>query len=175
MGKTTIIDALKQQEEFQGFVFKPSPTRELHAQGFSINESGTDVTQMYIMAKHYEYSRLKGNVILDRCALDGLAYTSVVLKSHHDPDFKNALGTLGRKCFEKYDVIFYVRPELELESDGTRTVDPVFFNKIVASFEYWLDAIKFYKKRVPVVELHGDVSQRVNQIHMTLKDRGSNI
>lgn len=175
MGKTTIVDALRERTEFKDFTFCESPTRSLAAQGLSINEVGTEVTQMYIMAKHYENSKIHGNVVLDRCALDGLAYTSVVLSGFNDPDFKNALGVFGRRCFEAYDLIFYVRPELELVSDGTRTVDPEFFNKIVDSFKYWIDAIKFYKHAPAVVELHGSVDQRVQQILNTLKFANLNI
>ena len=172
MGKTTVVEALRARNEFKHFKFKPSPSRELGAQGFTINELGTEVTQMYIMAKHYEYSRLDGDVILDRCALDGLVYTSVILEGFQDVDFKNALGTLGRKCFERYNIIFYVRPELELKDDGVRTVDPVFFNKIVDRFKYWTDAIKFYRNPVPVVELFGSVENRVEQVMHALETRG---
>ena len=169
-GKTTLVNALQQREEFKDFVFKSGLTRDLHKLGIPINELGTDVTQLYVMCKHYEYSKSAGDVVLDRCALDGLAYTNVVLEDHDDSDFKHALGIIARKCFKAYDIIFYVRPELELEDDGTRTVDKKFFDRVVKSFEYWLDVIKTYRDPVRVVELHGSVEQRVEQVIEALKN-----
>lgn len=168
-GKSTLVEALKQREEFKSFTFKPSPTRDLQKMGIPINQVGTDVTQMYIMCKHYEYACTSGDVILDRCALDGLAYTNVILKKYDDNDFKHALGIIARKCINLYDIIFYVRPELKLVDDGTRAVDVDFFDEVNESFTYWLDAIKFYKTPVPVVELHGSVENRVWQVVDALK------
>ena len=167
-GKTTIINALKEHEAFKNFVFKTGLTRDLQKAGLNINEAGNDVTQLFVMAKHYEYSKIEGDVVLDRCALDGFAYSSIILKDFEDRAFLDTLGTIGRRCFHNYDYIFYVRPELKLEDDGVRTVDPVFFENIKQSFNYWLNAIKTFKTPVPVVEVYGSVEQRVNQIITTL-------
>lgn len=163
-GKTTLINALKQREEFKNFEFKSGLTRDLHKMGIPINEAGTDTTQLFVMAKHYEYSQLTGDVFLDRCALDGLAYSQVVLKDHTDTDFLNALGYIGRKCFNHYDLIIYVKPELELEDDGIRTTDKQFHKQIVESFEKWLEIIKTFRTPVTVVEVFGSVEQRVDQV-----------
>lgn len=163
-GKTTLINALQQREEFKAFQFKSGLTRDLHKMGIPINEAGNDTTQLYVMAKHYEYSQLTGDVFLDRCALDGLAYSQVVLQDHTDNDFLNALGYIGRKCFNHYDLIIYVKPELELEDDGVRTTDKKFHQQIVESFEKWLDVIKTFRTPVPVVEVSGSVEQRVDQV-----------
>lgn len=169
-GKTTLVNALQQRVEFKDFVFKSGLTRDLHKLGIPINELGTDVTQLYVMCKHYEYSKSSGDVVLDRCALDGLAYTGVILQNHNDSEFLSALGTIARKCFNAYDIIFYVRPELALEYDGTRTIDQNFFDQIVGSFNYWLDVIKTYNNPVRVVELYGSVEQRVEQVIAALKN-----
>jgi thymidylate kinase len=173
-GKTTLINALQQCDEFKDFQFKSGLTRDLHNMGIPINEAGTDVTQLYVMAKHYEYSQLKGDVILDRCALDGLAYSYVVLEDYPDLEFMHALGHLGRKCFNHYDIIFYIKPEFELEDDGVRTINKEFHERIVQRFDTWIANIKYFKKPVPVIELTGSVEERVSQViahyyeHITL-------
>lgn len=167
-GKTTIVNALKRHDLFKDFQFKTGLTRDLQKAGFNINEAGNDVTQLFVMSKHYEYSKLSGNVVLDRCALDGFAYSSIILKDYEDRAFLDALGTIGRKCFNSYDYIFYVRPELPLVDDGTRTVDPVFYEDVKQSFNYWLNAIKTFKSPVKVIEVYGSVEQRINQIITTL-------
>lgn len=175
-GKTTLINALQHCDEFKNFQFKSGLTRDLHKLGVPINEAGTDVTQLYVMTKHYEYSQLQGDVMLDRCALDGLAYSQVVLRDYKDVDFLQALGLIGRKCFNYYDIIFYIKPELELEDDGVRTVDKEFHQRIVESFEMWIDNIKYYSKPVTVIELSGSVEERVSEViahyleHASLKN-----
>lgn len=163
-GKTTLINALQHCDEFKNFQFKSGLTRDLQKMGVPINEAGTDVTQLYVMTKHYEYSQLPGDVVLDRCALDGLAYSQVVLEGYKDVDFLHALGLIGRKCFNFYDVIFYIKPELELEDDGVRTIDQEFHQRIIKSFEQWMDIIKTYRKPVPVIELSGTVEERVSHV-----------
>ena len=163
-GKTTLLNALKSRKEFVDFEFKSGITRDLHKMNIPINETGTTVTQLYVMAKHYEYAQLDGDVVLDRCALDGLAYSQVVLKDCDDIDFLHALGVVGHKCFKHYGVIFYIRPEFELEDDGVRTVDKQFHTQIVDSFESWITLIKTYKNPPPIVELTGSVEQRVDQV-----------
>ena len=167
-GKTTLVNALKEHGVFKSFQFKTGLTRDLQKTGLNINEAGDDVTQLFVMSKHYEYSKIEGDVVLDRCALDGFAYSSIILKEYNDRSFLDALGTIGRKCFDRYDHIFYVRPELKLVDDGVRTVDPVFYENIKQSFNYWLNAIKTFKNPVPVTEVYGSVEQRVNQILTTL-------
>lgn len=170
-GKTTLLKALQSRQEFADFEFKSGITRDLHKMGVPINEGGTTVTQLYVMAKHYEYAQSHGNVVLDRCALDGLAYSQVVLKNCDDRDYLHALGIIGHKCLKHYDVIFYIRPEFELEDDGVRTVDKVFHQQIVNSFENWIDLIKTYNNPPPIVELTGSVEQRVEQVIKHIKSK----
>lgn len=163
-GKTTLVNALQQCDEFKNFQFKSGLTRDLQRMGIPINETGTDVTQLYVMTKHYEYSQLQGDVILDRCALDGLTYSRVVLENYQDLEFMNALGHLGRKCFNYYDIIFYIKPEFDLVDDGVRTIDKEFHQRIVDGFDMWIYNSKYFKKQVPIIELTGSVEERVSQV-----------
>lgn len=163
-GKSTIINALAQHEMFKDFTFKTNLTRDLQKAGLKINEAGNDVTQLFIMAKHLEYAQLPGSVVLDRCALDGLAYTDVILKDYTDIDFMTALGYIGRKCLKEYSVIFYVKPELPLVEDGVRTLNKSFFDATVNSFNKWIDVVRTYNITAPIIEISGTVEQRINQI-----------
>lgn len=163
-GKTTLINALQHCDEFKNFQFKSGLTRDLHKMGIPINEAGTDVTQLYVMTKHYEYSQLQGDVFLDRCALDGLAYSQVVLEDYPDVEFMNTLGYLGRKCFNYYDIIFYIKPEFEPVDDGVRTIDKKFHQRIVDSFDRWIDNSKYFRKPANIIELTGSVEERASQV-----------
>lgn len=170
-GKTTLVNALQKHPDLIGWDFKSGLTRSIKAAGQPINAEGTELTQLQVMTKHYEYAQLQGNVILDRCALDGLAYTQTVLENCQDTDFMFALGAIGTRCLDKYRLIFYVKPELVLEDDGTRSVDRVFFDKIIKNFGYWVGAVRKMYPDIPVVQLSGTVEERVNTVIKTLKEQ----
>lgn len=165
-GKTTLVEALKQSNDLKDFTFKSGLTRDLHKLGVPINESGTDVTQLYVMTKHYEYAQLSGKVVLDRCALDGIAYSKVVLKQSSNETIKTVIGILGRMCYAQYHTIFYIRPEIKLVDDGVRSTNVEFHNEIIKSFE---DSISMVKDYVNIVEIGGTVEQRVGIILNYLK------
>ena len=115
-GKTTIVDALQNLPEFKDFKFVTGITRDLEKLGVPINEKGTDVTQQFIMAKHYQYAQIKTDCVLDRCVLDGLAYTTC-FRSKIPSWVWNYFITMFSNLIKKYDYIFYVEPELPLVSE----------------------------------------------------------
>ncbi len=74
-GKTTLLNRMKHDPMFNlEFDFRDEITRRMQRKGLSINEGGNDITQLLIMNSHIKNS-LIDNVIMDRCALDGLVYT----------------------------------------------------------------------------------------------------
>lgn len=75
-GKTTLLNALRNDKNFYNrFTFVDEIVRTLQKKGFKINEAGTDETQMAVMNTHVENIDLPGDVLVDRCALDCMAYT----------------------------------------------------------------------------------------------------
>tara|TARA_R110002051_G_scaffold200971_1_gene267734 strand:- start:241 stop:510 length:270 start_codon:yes stop_codon:yes gene_type:complete len=65
---------------------------------------------------------------------------------------------------EKYDKIFYLIPEFDIEDDGVRSIDLDFRNEIVTIFnEYIVEC------EIPVIQLTGSVDNRVSLIIEELK------
>ena len=162
-GKTTIVNALQNLSEFKNFTFVTGITRDLEKLGVPINEKGTDVTQQFIMAKHYQYAQIKTDCVLDRCVLDGLAYTTC-FRSKIPSWMWNYFINMFSNLIKKYDYIFYVEPELPLVSDGTRTIDNHFFNQVVNQFDKLIAEFE-----IPVVRLSGTVENRIQKILTTIK------
>lgn len=166
-GKTTLVNALKEGNYLKDFKFKTSLTRGLQESGFNINEDGNEVTQLAVMTKHLQYLSEKGSIVYDRCALDGYAYSMSL------PISLRMLGVI-RELFSlmihRYDIIFYVEPELPLVEDGQRTVDREFFNTVVNSFEA---IIKAYN--VPVIRINGSVENRIEQILKAITIKQNNL
>lgn len=163
-GKTTLIEALKDLEIFKNYIVRTSFTRKLQAEGIPINKEGTEVTQLYVMAEHFNRLHLGDNLLLDRSALDGIAYTKAVLSSRSviSVDYVDALESLYKDMIFKYDVIFYVKPELPLIKDGIRATDQKFFDDVVGYFDELIIIAK--RMGVKIVEISGSVEQRIEKI-----------
>jgi len=138
------------------FEFKTSLTRGMQEAGYNINEDGDEVTQLVIMTKHLQRLKEDGNIIYDRCALDGYAYSRALLKEGR---ILTAINILFAEMIEQYDIIFYVEPELPLIEDGQRTVNKEFFDEVVLNFNYCIETLC-----VPVIRISGTVEQRVMQV-----------
>jgi thymidylate kinase len=162
-GKTTILNSLRHLSVFKDYVFVDSPTRTLQA-NYLINENGTQDTQVSIMYKHYVNVMTNGNnIILDRCALDGISY-STYFKSKIDAGIFSSLQQMYLFLMKQYDIVFYINPELKLTSDGVRSLDVGFFNDVKNTFENLIEENKHN-----VTRLSGSNEQRIATILNTLK------
>lgn len=155
-GKTTLVKALQDSQLLNDFSFMTSLTRGMQEAGFNINEDGDEVTQLMIMTKHLQRLNEEGNIIYDRCALDGYAYSLSLVKDLRVLDIIRDLFLL---MIDRYDIIFYVEPELPLVEDGQRTVNKDFFESVVQSFQ---TIIQSYN--VPVIRISGSVQDRALQV-----------
>lgn len=157
-GKTTIVNYLKKMPQFQYFNFKTNIVRDLAAKGFKINEVGTDETQLAVCNAHLENLKLN-NLVTDRCLLDCLAYSSNLYKNN-----KINLETLdyvynhAKNNISKYDFIFLLVTEFDIEEDNIRNTDITYVNNI--NYEF----LKLKEMFKNVVRLTGTVDERVSQI-----------
>ena len=163
-GKSTLVNVLRSEVLFKDYKFETNLTRDLSKQGIPINENGTALTQLHVMLKHYERLVVGGdNVMLDRCALDGLAYSMYFFKSI-EKQIQSVLVLLFENMITQYDYIFYIEPELALVNDGQRSIDLDFFTEVNNNFD---SIISTYK--VPVVRVRGTVEERINFIKNTIQ------
>ena len=162
-GKTTLINYLQNLGTLTEFDFMTSLTRGMQKAGYNINEDGDEVTQLAIMAKHFQRLSCKNEVIYDRCALDGYAYSMSLVK---DLRILDIIRDMFLVMIDRYDIIFYVEPELDLVEDGQRTINKDFFDSVVQSFDC---IIKSYA--IPVVRLSGSVEERARQFFEALQDK----
>ena len=157
-GKTTLVNALKDSGKLDNFIFRSNLLRGLKDLGIPINELGNTTTQLYVMTKFYEFLHTPGNAILDRCALDGMAYT-MYFYDEMNFEMRQLFEGLFKQMVYKYDAICYVVPELPLIDDGVRSVDKDFYDKVVYNFEILIDEF-----RIPVHYISGSVTERTNQV-----------
>jgi len=165
-GQTTLLNELKQMfpyspDSYMGaqYTFIDEITRNMLKHGLSINEKGTDVTQLLIMNSHLK-NVLAGNVVMDRCALDGVVYTRYL---HNRGQVSDWVMDYAERVFQmiisEYDYLFYLVPEFDLKDDGTRSTSIDFRNQIVDIFNTYI-----LECEIPVIRLTGNLQQRINQI-----------
>jgi len=167
-GKTTLLEAIKQNEEFRyKYEFIDEITRRMVKKGLKINEAGGNTTQLLIMNEHIK-NLLYEDVIMDRCMLDGLVYTDWL---HWEGKVKTWVYEYTKNVFDhyinRYDLIFYLKPEFNIVDDGVRSVDIKFRNEIVERFERYVKHVQ-----VPVIILSGTVEQRLEQFYNTINNHG---
>jgi len=165
-GKTTLLTELKSVAPYSyTYTYIDEITRRMIKRGVQINEGGDDVTQLLIMNSHLK-NVLSDNVIMDRCALDGVVYTRYLYNrgqvSEWVMDYAEKVFQL---IIEKYDHIFYLQPEFAIQHDGVRSTDEGFRDQIAKLFsEYILEC------EVPVVHLTGTVQDRLTQIKEVINE-----
>lgn len=161
-GKSTLVNLLSKDKDFANFSFHTNLTRSLQNTGIPINELGTGVTQLYVMAKHYEFLNTKGSVLYDRCALDGLAYSMYFFNVIEQP-LKDVIKKLFETMIFRYNRIFYIEPELSLVVDGQRSVNREFFEAVNKNFEA---VIRDYE--INVIRIKGSIEERIELIKNNL-------
>ena len=163
-GKTTLLNKLREDKDFEGFTFIDEITRNVGKAGMKINENGTDATQIAIMNAHVANS-YKDNAIMDRCALDGVVYTEWLYNEGKvtENTYKYA-ENIYRSLINKYDYIFYLEPEFALVDDGVRSANIEFRDMILELFRK-----RIAKDRVKVVQLTGSVEERVSQLKKAME------
>jgi nicotinamide riboside kinase len=68
---------------------------------------------------------------------------------------------------DRYDYIFYLKPEFDIVDDGTRSTNTQFRDDIVELFDRYIKHIK-----VPIVYLTGTVEERLEKFYITIKNHG---
>ena len=170
-GKTTLLEAIKQNQEFRyKYEFIDEITRRMVKKGLKINEAGNDTTQLLIINEHIK-NLLYENVIMDRCIVDGAVYTDWL---HWEGKVSNWVWQYSLNVFDqyvdRYDIIFYLKPEFDIVDDGVRSMNTTFRDGIVETFERYIKHVK-----TPVVVLTGSVEERLEQFYNTIKNHSATI
>lgn len=176
-GKTTLLNILESSLTDDGWKFVPEVTRKVMRDGLKINESGDDLTQLFILKEHLQNHTVNENEnwILDRCILDGYVFTRWL---HEQGSVQRwvlnyACGLLSM-LGDKLDYILYTEPDdIPIEDDGERSVNAQFRNDIVDIYEEIIGCSMSTPGRDTwrdkIVRLSGSVEERMETIKSILK------
>ena len=121
VGKTTLVNALKDVPEFKDYKFATERSAYLSSLGIPLNHETSLEGQTIFLAERVSEIMQK-NIITDRTILDVIAFTKLAKKIDYvgEERFESyASWFLGR-----YDYIFYISPEgIDIEDNGIRETD----------------------------------------------------
>jgi nicotinamide riboside kinase len=158
VGKTTLVNALKQLEQFKDYETATERSKYLRDQGISLNTDSTLKGQI-VFAAERSIELMKPNIITDRTVYDVCAFT-LSAKSigwYEKRQFVELLMQLRND----YDIVVYVSPEgVEIEDNGVRTTDAEYRKNIDTTIQEML--IEFPPKKLITVK--GSTEERINTI-----------
>jgi GTPase SAR1 family protein len=164
VGKTTLVNALKDLPEFKDYMFRTERSKELMAQGVPLNTDSTLKGQCVFLAERAT-ELMQENIITDRTIIDVMAFARASKSMDHVEkyDFEQ-LATL---LIKEYDYIFYVSPKgVDIEDNGVRETDIEYRNLIDFIITNFIKNKSFLIKNYSILE--GPTEQRIEQLKFQL-------
>ena len=160
VGKTTLVNALKELPEFKDYMFRTERSKELMAQGIPLNTDSTLKGQTVFLAERTGELMVE-NVITDRTVIDVMAF-ALASKSINSPD-KDLFEDYAKRFIKEYDYIFYVSPVgVEIEDNGIRETNVDYRDLIDYTISKILDEQKHRIKNLNT--LSGSTEKRIEQM-----------
>ena len=160
VGKTTLVNRLKELNQFKGYEFATERSKYLMDLGIPLNTDSTLKGQTIFLSERVA-ELMKENIITDRTILDVIAFTNC----SKSIDFKDKeyFEDFARVFVGDYDYIFYVSSEgVDMEDNGVRETDLEYRDLIDKSI---LKALNTYGHRCKNVNiLKGSTIERIEQI-----------
>ena len=164
VGKTTLVNALKELPEFKDYVTRTERSKELMAMGIPLNTDSTLKGQTVFLAERAS-ELMQENIITDRTVIDVMAFAQAS-KSMNWAD-KETFHIYARCLISEYDYIFYISPEgVEIEDNGVRETDADYRNEIDNIIRFILNQQKPRIKNYGILE--GPTEERINQLKFQL-------
>ena len=156
VGKTTLVNALKELEQFKGYKFATERSQHLMSLGIPLNTDSTLKGQTVFLAERCG-ELMHDNIITDRTILDVMAFTLNAKSIPHQD--KDAFETYASEFIREYDYIFYISPHgLKIEDNGVRETD-----------EHYRDLIDF--TITTLIKRHGHKAGKIEKISGSTEER----
>jgi GTPase SAR1 family protein len=164
VGKTTLVNALKELPEFKNYQFRTERSKYLMELGIPLNTDSTIKGQIVFLAERASELMCE-NIITDRTVIDVVAFTKAAKSiDHHEmEDFQ----TLAARLLSEYDHIFYVSPEgVDMEDNGVRETDIEYRELIDFIIQNIITRYKYKFKNYTVIS--GSTEERIAQVKSAL-------
>jgi GTPase SAR1 family protein len=164
VGKTTLVNALKELPEFKDYMFRTERSKYLMEQGIPLNTDSTFKGQLVFLAER-SLELLQENIITDRTVIDVMAFARASNSMDHSEkyDFEQVATLL----IKDYDYIFYVSPEgVDMEDNGVRETDLEYRKLIDSTITNFIKSKQLLIKNYGILE--GSTEERIKQLKFQL-------
>jgi GTPase SAR1 family protein len=160
VGKTTLVNALKELPQFQNYHFATERSKYLRDLGIPLNTDSTLKGQTVFLAERVS-ELMREDLITDRTVIDVMAFTNAS-KSINQAD-KTSFEEYARNFINEYDYIFYVSPVgVEIEDNSIRETNAEYRDLIDFTIKHLL---KLYPHRIKNLHtISGTTKERIKQI-----------
>ena len=156
VGKTTLVNALKELPQFKDYNFATERSQHLMSLGIPLNTDSTLKGQTVFLAERCG-ELIQDNIITDRTVFDVMAFTMNAKSIPHQD--KDAFETYASEFIREYDYIFYISPHgLEIEDNGVRETN-----------EHYRDLIDF--TITTLIKRHGHKAGKIEKISGSTEER----
>jgi len=164
VGKTTLVNALKDLPEFKDYITRTERSKELMAMGIPLNTDSTLLGQTVFLAERAS-ELMQKSIITDRTVIDVMAFArcSESMYYFEADDFCQFASYM----LKEYDYIFYVSPEgVKIEDNGIRETNAEYRKLIDESIQLLINKHKHRIKNYGV--LKGSTEERIKQMLETI-------
>ena len=157
VGKTTLVNALKELPEFKDYHFRTERSKHLMNLGIPLNTDSTLKGQL-VFASERAAELMQEKIITDRTVIDVMAFCD--LSKSMDSAHKFYLNATLTFLINEYDVLFYVSPEgVEIEDNGVRETNAEYRDAIDKKIK---SIVQMHRSNA--VTISGSVEERIEQV-----------
>ena len=164
VGKTTLVNALRELPEFKEYEFKTERSKYLRDLGIPLNTDSTVKGQIIFLAERAA-ELMNENFITDRTVIDVMAFTKAAKSINYYE--AETFCSLAKNLLHEYDYIFYVSPVgVEIEDNGVREMD-IEYRKLI-DFLISLNLRENKHRIQKLVTLSGTTEERIAKMKETI-------
>ena len=164
VGKTTLVNALKNEPEFKNYKFATERSKYLQSIGIPLNTDSTLKGQL-IFAAERAAELMQENIITDRTIIDVMAFCSLS-KSMNKAEKDHINGVLWH-LIKEYDIIFHIDDlSIPIEDNGVRETDKEYRLEVHNKISSILGM--FGGMAGKLVRISGTTEERIEQVKANL-------
>ena len=161
VGKTTLVNALKELPQFEGYHFVTERSEHLRDLGIPLNTDSTLKGQI-VFAAERSIELMQEKIITDRTIIDVMAFCD--LSKSMKAAEKFYINATLIFLIKEYDVLFYVSPEgVEIEDNGVRETNAKYRKSIDKKIK---SIIQMHRGNA--ITLKGTPEERIEQVKNAL-------
>ena len=164
VGKTTLVNALKELPEFKDYTFRTERSKYLMELGIPLNTDSTLKGQL-VFASERAAELMQENIITDRTIIDVMAFADLS-KSMSKAEKDHINGVLWH-LIKEYDIIFHIDDlSIPIEDNGVRETDKEYRLEVHNKISSILGM--FGGMAGKVIKISGTIEERVEQVKTSL-------